>query len=221
MPVTQTWYMVLVPDALHAAIAEEYALAAKDARIYLAASADALKKWRQLPESFNWYAVACDIRDRHMYYAAWCDTADLNAFFGLFRREAFEALFFRHMKFCGPGEKCGELEVATVVVTQGDTAPAILFQAIGEEAIDGIPGFFGNFFIAKGMVGRELERYHNLLARQDWSSMIRRGAALYNAPCGNGCDSQVVQEVLQALSIGLKSAQAKRCGLLGLAVSAG
>ena len=213
--------MILVPDGINEAIATEYALAEEVAQKNLKNNLSVIEEWKKLPESVGWHMLACDISDGHVFYNTWIDTKVLKKYFELFTQDSFKSLFFRYMKFCGRRVKCGELEVAEVVVTHGDTAPAVLFQAIGKEAIEEIPGFFGNFYIRKVDLASELERYNRLLATQDLNSLIQRGVQFYNAPCSNSEDRKVVEDIINALPKAIEYANEKQCGLLGLVVTAG
>ncbi len=213
--------MILVPDAFNEAIAQEYELAIKTARKYESESMSVIEKWKECPESFAWYMLACDITDRHTYYNTWVDTKELQKYFRLFNHKTFESLFYKYMNFCAPKSKCGDFEVAEVVVTHRDTAPAVLFQAIGKDAYKEFPGYFGSFYIKKESLGEELERYINLISKQDYNSLLQRGAEFYNAPCNNEEDLRVVEEVVNAFPRAIKYAIDRRCGLLGLVVTAG
>jgi len=165
--------------------------------------------------------LACDIRDGHVYYNTWNEPEDVQAFFSLFNQDAFYALFFRYMNLCAPRTKCGDFEVAEVVITYGDTAPSVWFQAIGAESITELPGFFGNFYIRRACVAEELERYTNLIEKRDWRDLVHRGVEFYNSPCNDAENSQLVEEVLNAFPKALIYAKEKECGLLGLVVTAG
>ena len=221
MSVTLTWYLILVPDAFDQAISKEFELARKTAQKCELESMSVIEKWEVCPESFGWHMLACEISDRHIYYDTWIDINELQAFFSLFNRKEFESLFFKYMTFCGPNSRCGVFEVAEVVVTHRDTAPAVLFQAIGNDALKELPGFFGNFYIRKDNLKKELERYNNLLVKQGRSILYQRGTEFYNAPCNNKEDNQVVEEIVNALPKAIKYAIERKCGLLGLVVTAG
>ncbi len=213
--------MILVPGSLQEVISKDYLRAVKIAEEYRSDNLSAIQKWMQWPESFGWHMLVCDIHDRHQYYNSWVEFKDLSAYFNLFNLKAFDDLFFKHMKFCGSKQTYGEFEVAEVVVTYGDTAPAVLFQSIGTDAIDKFPGFFGNFFIPIENITRELKQYNSLMAKQDRNRLVQRGAEFYNTPCNNNEDYQITKEILNAFPKALQYASKRNCGLLGLVVTAG
>lgn len=165
--------------------------------------------------------LACDINDRHEYYETWVAQDIREKFYGLFLQMAFETLFFRYSKFTAPKTKGGKFEMAEVVMTHGETPAHVLYQSIGPEAIDKLPGFFGNFYIVAGNINKELEAYKKLISKYDWKNLVDNGAKLYNAPCNNKDDREIVKEVLHSLPKALKYANEKKCGLLGLAVTVG
>jgi hypothetical protein len=221
MSVTQTWNMLLIPETHHEVVLEEYCLALEKAEEYRKANISVIEEWRRHPESFGWYMLACDVNDRHLFYNSWVDWKIIEKFYGFFVLDVFGHLFFKYSKFCGPKDKAGEFEMAEVIVTNGETAPHVLYQSIGEEALEKLPGFFGNFYIAEEDVLKELELYNILLSNYQWEKLVRRGAVFYNAPCNNGDDTDIAEEVLSALPKALKYAKEKNCGLLGLVVTAG
>lgn len=213
--------MVLVPEHLDEDINKDYELTLATVKESVPNWLPVIEKWKQSPESFGWYMLACDIRDRHLYYSSWHESEDLQTFFGLFNQDAFYSLFFRYLNLCAPKTKCGDFEVVDVVLTYGDTAPSIWFQAIGAGSIAELPGFFGNFYIRSASIAEELERYNHLIAKLDWRELVRRGVEFYNAPCSDIENLQLIEEILTAFPKALIYAQEKHCGLLGLVVTAG
>ncbi len=141
--------------------------------------------------------------------------------YGFFVQIVFDTLFFRYSKLCAPRKKAGEFETAEVVATYRETAPHILYQCIGLEALDKLSGFFGNFYISRENVNKELELYNKLISNYEWGNLVGRGATFYNAPCNNEDNKSVVEEILHALPKALKYAKEKNCGLLGLVVTTG
>ncbi len=99
--------MVLVPENLDEEINKDYKLALATAKESEVACLSIIEKWKQSPESFGWYMLACDIRDGHVYYNTWNEPEDVQAFFSLFNQDAFYSLFFRHMNLCAPKEMRG------------------------------------------------------------------------------------------------------------------
>lgn len=221
MSVTQTWNMLLIPDAFHETISKEYADALRVAEEYRLDNLSAIEMWKRHPESFGCFMLACDIDDRHLYYNSGVDHEVSQAYFGLFNHSAFDTLFYKFAKLCAPKEKCGMFEVAEVVVTHGNTAPEVLYQAIGRKAIDKLPGFFGNFYIKSSDIVKELAEYQNLVSQEDWNVLLQRGVNFYNAPCNDVENISIVEKIFQSLPNALQYAQKNKCGLLGLVVTAG
>ncbi len=213
--------MLLIPTSFHETISREYSAALKKAEHIRKDKLPAIEIWRENPESFGWYMLACDVKDRHTYFNTWVEHKFLTDFSGLFNQKAFDSLFYKFAKICAPKDKCGEFEVAEVVVTHGDIAPQVLYQVLGKEALKKLPGFFGNFYIQNDDISKELLEYQKLMSKTKWSELIHRGIDFYNAPCNGNEDSVVIEEILQALPNALQYAKKKGCGLLGLVVTAG
>jgi len=211
--------MLLIPNSFHETISKEYSAALKIAENIRKDKSSTIEIWSKNPESFGWYMLTCDINDRHCYYNTWVEGNILSDFSGLFNQSVFDTLFYKFAEICAPKEKCGQFEVGEVVVTHGDMAPQVLYQAIGKDALYKLPGFFGNFYIKNDDIAKELIEYQELIAKTEWSELVNRGVSFYNAPCNEG--ESVIEEILQALPSAFQYAKKKDCGLLGLVVTAG
>jgi len=129
MSVTITWHFISIPDHYHEEIAFGYQKALVIAKKDGQTSTSAVDKWKDNPQSFNWWLRACDVT-RHYEQIVPYMGDDYHLYVQLFRHQAFESLFYKYMLLGGARDAYQELDLVEIVITLKNDPPAILYQCL-------------------------------------------------------------------------------------------